>query len=994
MPSVAAAPDLLERDGELSVLDERLSSARRGRGTLAAIEGPAGIGKTRLLEAAIETAAGAGMAVLRATGSELEADFAFGVARQLFELPLAELSSRERGRLLAGVAGRAPVVLGVEHGPDRPAAPESAFAASHALFWLTANLASRSPILVAVDDVHWADVASLRYLHFLARRVADLPVALVVAVRPAAARNLEPELCSLLEQAGTPLRPSPLSAGAVAVLVRSRLGSEGDPRFVEACEQTTDGNVFLLTELLRSLHVAGVEPTAEAVGEVRSVAPDAVRRRVATQLAVLPPSASALACAVAVLGEASLPRAAAIAGVDIERARLDARELERATLFAVERPLRFRHPVIAAVVAAGIEPGELADAHARAAHLLAGEGSSPDAVAAHLLRAEPAGDLAAVAALRRAAAAAFDRGAPEAAVSYLRRALAEPPEAAARAEVLLELGKAEISARMFAEAAQTLRLGLAAAGNGGSGAGAGAGVDPGTDAALVVALSQAFDLAGDYESAIGVLDQARRRRSGASAADCAMIDHHLVTLAMLEPRRRAGADALIRAWQHAALDDTLEDPVARAIACTVAVAAGLPSSQWLPILRTAVQDPWLRPYESAVDLNSWAHNMAAMALEWSDGLEEAEAELSSDLAESRRRGDAPQAAMVITCLARVTFRLGRVADAERYGRLGEELGTGIASSAAFPFTLFDVLAEQGRYEEADRLLERVPTSGAPQNIAVVGLMRGRVGLAAGRHREALEDLLRAGEVLESLEFRHPNFVPWRSHAVAAALGCGKSELARRYAGEDLAIARHCEAGSAIGRALRNAALVAALVEDDPARARKLLEESCAVLAASPARLDEAYSVVELGASLRAEGDPAAREQLRRGLDLAHRCGATLLAERARRELVAAGGRPRRSVISGVDALTHSEREVARLAAGGMTNREIAQALFVTLKTVEQHLGKTYQKLSISGRRALAAALEASEPAGLGGDGATRHGAPHTPLPGERAAPGDPSPLLR
>jgi DNA-binding CsgD family transcriptional regulator len=139
-----------------------------------------------------------------------------------------------------------------------------------------------------------------------------------------------------------------------------------------------------------------------------------------------------------------------------------------------------------------------------------------------------------------------------------------------------------------------------------------------------------------------------------------------------------------------------------------------------------------------------------------------------------------------------------------------------------------------------------------------------------------------------------------------------------------------------------------------------LEEAVAVLGPSPARLEYAHALTDLGAALRrANQRAAARDPLRQALDVADACGAEPLAERARHELHAAGGRPRRPRISGVDALTASERRIAEMAAGGLTNPEIAQALFVTRKTVEAHLGAAYRKLDIRSRSELPAALSVS-----------------------------------
>jgi DNA-binding CsgD family transcriptional regulator len=359
------------------------------------------------------------------------------------------------------------------------------------------------------------------------------------------------------------------------------------------------------------------------------------------------------------------------------------------------------------------------------------------------------------------------------------------------------------------------------------------------------------------------------------------------------------------------------------------------------------------------DANSWAHHLTVMALDCTDCLEEANGYLDYALTESRRRGDAAIAVVFLAFRARVAFRTGAVADGDSWCRIADELTIGPEAFTAVPFVLCDVLAEQGRGDDAEQMMQAYPNVSAPQHTAVYDLMCGRAALAAGHDEEALEALLRAGEILEALELRHPNFVPWRAYAVAAARGCGRLDLARRLAEEDLAISRRTESTSALGRALRSCALV----DEDRSSARNLLEESCAVLAQSLARLDEAYSIVELGALLRADDRALARDVLRQGLDLAVRCDASALVERARRELVAAGGRPRRLVTSGIDALTPSERQVARMAGEGMTNREIAQALFVTLKTVEHHLGSTYDKLAISGRRALAGALQVAGGAG-------------------------------
>jgi DNA-binding NarL/FixJ family response regulator len=194
---------------------------------------------------------------------------------------------------------------------------------------------------------------------------------------------------------------------------------------------------------------------------------------------------------------------------------------------------------------------------------------------------------------------------------------------------------------------------------------------------------------------------------------------------------------------------------------------------------------------------------------------------------------------------------------------------------------------------------------------------------------------------------------WRSEAAVAAAALGDSARARDLATDELALARASGGPRAVGVALR----AAGLVHEGDAGV-ELLEEAARILATSAATLEQARTLVDLGSALRHHGRRAdAREPLREGLDTAVRCGAEVLAERAREELLATGARPRRERLTGPEALTPSELRVARLAAHGQSNPEIAQALFLTRRTVETHLTHTYQKLGISSREGLAAMLD-------------------------------------
>ncbi|MGH3993508.1 MAG: AAA family ATPase, partial [Pseudonocardiaceae bacterium] len=265
---------LLDRERELAEIVERLESARAGSGSAMLVEGPGGIGKTELLLASERAARQRGMIVAGARGAELEREFAFGVVRQLFE---PAVSGSAGPALLEGAAAlAAPVFELPSGGPGGGAVAERSFAVLHGLYWLCANLADRAPLLLAVDDVHWSDPASLELVSYLARRVGELPIALLVATRPGqeAVEGLLEELRAD-PRAGV-VRPSALGSNAVAELVRVVTGQEPDAAFLEACRAATEGNPFLVRELVREVGERGIVPAAGEAERVRELGPRTV----------------------------------------------------------------------------------------------------------------------------------------------------------------------------------------------------------------------------------------------------------------------------------------------------------------------------------------------------------------------------------------------------------------------------------------------------------------------------------------------------------------------------------------------------------------------------------------------------------------------------------------------------------------------------------------------------------------------------------------------
>jgi hypothetical protein len=261
------------RERELAEIGRVIDAAQAGSGGLVVVDGPAGIGKTRLLEEAVRAASAAGVGVLGARGSEFEAEIGFGVARQLFEPMLRAASARERRRLLDGVARVGARALGLVAGEP----PVDRFAAVHGLYWLCANRAEDSPLVVAVDDVQWADDPSLAWLGYLARRVGDLQLVLMLGLRSGDPGGERPGLAQLVGDPGAQrLVLGPLSAAAVGEIVRGRLDEGAEESFCAAVSELSGGNPLFVRELLAAAREQGLPASRESVAALELSAPAAV----------------------------------------------------------------------------------------------------------------------------------------------------------------------------------------------------------------------------------------------------------------------------------------------------------------------------------------------------------------------------------------------------------------------------------------------------------------------------------------------------------------------------------------------------------------------------------------------------------------------------------------------------------------------------------------------------------------------------------------------
>jgi DNA-binding CsgD family transcriptional regulator len=794
-----------------------------------------------------------------------------------------------------------------------------------------------------VDDLHWSDAESLRFLNHLAPRLDGLAVAVLATTRPG-----EGDAGAIARLAAAPettsVGPRPLSVDATLTLCERRLGSAVAPELAAACRDATGGNPFFLEALLREAAERGFSTDAAGAERVRGIGPAAVAQAVLLRLEGRPAPARSLVRAAAVLGDgAAVGEAARLAEVS-EPDAAEAADLLAA--LAILRPadrLEFAHPIVREAVYADIGPQERSRAHASAARILAETGAPEERVAAQVVEADPAGAPERVELLRRVAAGALVQGAPTAAVTLLRRALEEPPPREARGEVLLELGSAELrlggpgAAGHLEEAARLSK-------------------EPADVARAVRQLALAHTIAGrpdrsvqELEKAIGVVEPVDRELA-------LLLEGELASHAR-QATVEARALAARRLERHRALRGATpgERLVLASLACERARQSESAAAAAAHLERALADGRLLA--EQDVDVGGPFYDVV-IGLLAAEALDVAERGLAQALADARSRGSIPAVAYLTGRRGWVSLRRGAVTQAEADGRIAVDLLTTHGIPLGLPFAvglLVAALVESGRVGEAGEELRRVDGAGEVVGGPTSNFFfdaRARLHLAEGRAKEALDDLTELGRRDELCGGANPLASRWRSHAALALAALGESDEAKQMAADDLGRARRWGTAGGIGVALRAGALVNGTPVDR-------LREAVDVLAGSPARLEHARALTDLGAALRRENRRAeARGTLEEARDLADRCGATALAETARTELRAAGGRSGDPFGDPLAQLTVSERRVAELAAEGRSNPEIAQALFVTRKTVETHLGHVYRKLDIAGRGELARALRA------------------------------------
>jgi DNA-binding CsgD family transcriptional regulator/tetratricopeptide (TPR) repeat protein len=946
MSKAAATARLLERSDELARIESALAEARSGHGMFLVLEGPAGIGKTALLAAARTAAADSGMRVLRARGTELERDFAFGVVRQLFEPSLVEASEPERADLLHGAAGVAAGLLGLPGASPCEDPPpwgvDPSFAILHGLYWLCANLSAAEPLCVIVDDAHWADTASLRYLAFLLTRLEELDVALVVASRPREpGTDVELLTTVLTDPSADVIELSPLTRAGVAELLEGSLGEAPDPTIVDTCLRVTRGMPFLVRELVEALSEEGV------VGGVRTVG-----RSVRLRLDRLPAQAGRLARALAVLEQSDLLQAARLAGLEELEAADTADLLAAAGILEHGRPLIFVHPLVRNGIYSELSSAERAQGHRRAAELLAEQPGASARVAQHLLVSEPAGDGWAVERLVDAACTAGKQGSPEAEAVFLRRALAEPPPPGDRSALLLDLGMAEASAGL-ADWAEHLQQAVDTA--------------PGAETAGVDALvlGLALSRAQRFGEAVTVLDRAATSFATPNSDLAQALEAAAVVATLNDPLAAPSVASRLERVRARVAAGAAAPPELLATAGFISVLTNEPAERGADLAVRALRAGGTAPPQSGIPpwftFTTW-FSQATLSLLWAERYAEVRPLLDASIAQARASGDSSRLAAGLAHRGWLALRRGDLIAAEGDAR------TALAAAELPAPTLYRVLnagvlvvalTDQGELDEAEQALAPLDSEAESGSITagVLRVARGRLRVAQGRVADGLEDFLAVGLGLTRAQITCPSYLPWRSQAALAHLALGEREPARRLADEEVRLAEAFGTARALAAAKRAAGVVAG-----GDRGASLLREAVDAFERGDSSVERARALAELGAQLRRRNRRTeARELLREALDAAHRGGARPLADYAETELRATGARPRRVVLRGLESLTASERRVAEFASQGLSNREIAQTLFVTARTVEGHLTSVFRKLQVDSRDELPAALAGGAP---------------------------------
>lgn len=910
---------LVGRSVELNGLIRHAARARAGAARAVLVRGPAGIGRTSLLAAVADRLRAAGITVRHHTGRPDDAG---------------------TGRRGAGA------LFGPELTRGTPPAPPArdAYAVHRLLHGHAVGLMDKGPLALVLDDAQWCDETSLRGVDFILRRAATRPLFVLLSQRtdchgpgtPVLAELLAQDRCALVEL-------GPLGDGATSRIVGQALGAAPDERFVRRCAEISRGNPQLLHRLLAGLREAGVRPDAAGVHKLGALGDGVVASSVPDSLAGQPRHVRQVARALAVLGRAETDLLAAVSGVTGKRMAAAMEALRRHEVITPGTPDTMSEAVRTAVLADLPAPG-LEELRARAARVLNDTGRPATEVADQLVLLAEVDEPWMLAVLRDAAAEAPGRATAKAAVRYLQRALTAALTETQRKDVRVELAKASAQVAP-AMALWHLRQALDAA------------VGPHDRAAIAVDYGMAAVGTPNAPEAVRVLgtvlDTLPDGRAGVTLAERELrtsVEAALLVTAVNEKAAMATVRERARAWP-VPLGDSPAERRLLSVASAYAALEGRPAREAASLARRALR------VEEAAPAGWWVLG-SSLVLGLADEADEALTGLERALATTRARSEPRLHIAALANRSLTLHGIGDVTAALDAARAAVEFAAQSERTAGTPMphiALSTALLSQGRADEADAILDRIGGRGTDRHIWEWHhylYAKGRARRELGDLEGALEVWRQCGRSLAEAGVTNPVLAPWWLPATTTLSRLGRGvEAAATIARAEESIRRW-----GTPRARGTGLLAAAMATGGRARL-DLLSEALEVLADSPARLEHAKAAYQLGHELLSRDDaPAARRHLRLAIELATRCGYHALGAVARNLLVTAGGRMPQLAASPLDSLTESERRIAALAKRGVSNREIAEALFITPRTVEMHLTNVYRKLDVRGRTDLPGGL--------------------------------------
>jgi DNA-binding CsgD family transcriptional regulator len=921
MAAGVAMAVIFGRDAELSSLASFLEAIPSGPSALV-LTGEPGIGKSTLWNAGLERARGHGYLVLTCRPSESEARLSFAALSDLL------VRGYEDVQELPDLQRRALDVATLRTAPGETATDHRTVAA--ALLTVLRALSRSSPILIAIDDTQWLDRPSATAVEFVARRLSDEPIGILASSRIG---EQGPDPLGLGRALPEPrlghLRLEPLGAEATGSLIAERTGLRLPRPLINRVHEETRGNPLFALELARVIQQTGIPLAGEPIP-----APPDLKDLLRARVAALPSSVHDVLLVLAALARPSVPLVEA-AALDVRGVAGSLGRAVRAGLVEVAGDdIRFTHPLFASAVYADASARARRDVHRRIADVVA----DPEERARHLAltATEPDADVAA--ALEKAAALAAERGAPAAAAELLELALPLiPPE---RLDDRRRLQVTAADHRFLAgdqEAAVALLQAVVAASP-----------DDAARADALVHLGRAL-LEEDLTVAASVLTEALALKEApirTRAAAAAYLGGVFLNLGDLEETERYASLELDLAERSG--DASL---IADALSAVAIVRAYLGRGIDYEGLRRA-ERLWDQGEFFSIDWSPTRAIGELMVLE--DRHDEAREIFVDLLIAARERGDDPSADAALGFLTRIERDAGRWGEALQRGEERRALGVAWGGAVATD-TL--VRAHRGELEtareSASRALVEAERFGHIGDIFETLGVLGAVELLMDNAEGALSYLRKAWEVLARAGAAEPTkgrFVP---DLIEATILVGELDEAERL------IAWLEERGRFLDRP--RALATAARCRGQLLMARGDLEQSVTSLETALVEHDRFSDPFELGRTLlvlggarrRTKQKRAAREALERALEIFEQLDARPWVDRTRAELASIGGRP-----AATGALTPMEERVAVLAAAGSTNREIADALFVSSRTVAGHLSHAYAKLGVRSRTELANALDA------------------------------------